>query len=106
MMLPRRQTAACGSLTRDNRMNAVDRDPDDDGRDSVDHLIVSLRAYVTRAPTKAKKSKGEEKRDQRPAGAKQFPPRIPPDGGHPSLFNLNVKTNMPIETNGVVITIT
>jgi hypothetical protein len=59
-------------------MNAVDRDPDDDGRDSVDHLIVSLRAYVTRAPTKAKKSKGEEKRDQRPAGAKQFPPRIPP----------------------------
>ena len=23
-------------------MNAVDRDPDDDGRDSVDHLIVSL----------------------------------------------------------------
>jgi hypothetical protein len=59
-------------------MNAVDRDPDDDGRDSVDHLIVSLRAYVTRAPTKAKKSKGEEKRGQRPAGQKQYPPRIPP----------------------------
>ena len=59
-------------------MNAVDRDPDDDSRDSVDHLIVSLRAYVTRAPTKAKKSKGEEKRGQRPAGKKQFPPRIPP----------------------------
>jgi hypothetical protein len=59
-------------------MNAVDRDPDDDSRDSVDHLIVSLRAYVTRAPTKAKKSKAEEKRGQRPAGKKQFPPRIPP----------------------------
>jgi hypothetical protein len=59
-------------------MNTVDRDPDDDGRDSVDHLIVSLRAYVTRAPTKAKKSKGEEKRGQLPASKKQFPPRIPP----------------------------
>jgi hypothetical protein len=59
-------------------MNAVDRDPDNDGRDSVDHLIVSLRAYVTRAPTKAKKSKGEEKSGQRPAGKKQYPPRIPP----------------------------
>jgi hypothetical protein len=33
---------------------AVDRDPDDDCRDSVDHLIASLRAYVTRAPTKAR----------------------------------------------------
>jgi hypothetical protein len=59
-------------------MDAVDREPDDDGGDSVDHLIVSLRAYVTRAPTKAKKIKGEEKRGQRPAGKKQFPPRIPP----------------------------
>ena len=59
-------------------MNAVDRDPDDDSRDSVDHLIVSLRVYVTRAPTKAKKSKGEEKRGKRPAGKKQFPPRMPP----------------------------
>jgi hypothetical protein len=59
-------------------MSAVDRAPDDDGRDLVDHLIVSLRAYVTRAPTKAKKSKGDEKRGQRPAGKKQFPPRIPP----------------------------
>jgi hypothetical protein len=37
-----------------------------------------LRAYVTRPPTKAKKSKGEEKRGQRPAGKKQYPPRIPP----------------------------
>lgn len=61
-----------------NRMSAIDRDPDDDGRDSVDPLIVSLRAYVTRLPTKAKKSKGEEKRSRRPAGKKQFPPRIPP----------------------------
>ena len=59
-------------------MNTVDRDPDDDGRDSVDHLIVSLRAYVTRAPTRAKKNKGEGKSSQRPAGKKQFPPRIPP----------------------------
>ena len=59
-------------------MNAVDRDPDDDGRDSVDHLIVSLRAYVTRAPTRAKKNKGEGKSSQRPAGQKQYPPRIPP----------------------------
>jgi hypothetical protein len=59
-------------------MNAVDRDPDDDSRDLVDHLIVSLRAYVTRAPTKAKKSKGEENRGQRLAGKKEFPPRIPP----------------------------
>jgi hypothetical protein len=59
-------------------MSAVDRAPDEASRDSVDHLIVSLRAYVTRAPTKAKKSKGEEKRGQRPAGKKQFPPRIPP----------------------------
>jgi hypothetical protein len=59
-------------------MNAVDRDLDEDSQDSVDHLIVSLRAYVTRAPTKAKKSKGEEKPGQRPAGKKQFPPRIPP----------------------------
>ena len=59
-------------------MSAVDRDPDEDSRDSVDHLIVSLRAYVTRAPTKAKRSKGEEKPGQRPAGKKQFPPRIPP----------------------------
>jgi hypothetical protein len=58
-------------------MSAVDRDPDEDSRDSIDHLIVSLRAYVTRAPTKAKKSKGKEKRDQRPAG-KKIPPRIPP----------------------------
>jgi hypothetical protein len=37
-----------------------------------------VRAYVTRTPTKAKKSKGEEKRSQRPAGQKQYPPRIPP----------------------------
>jgi hypothetical protein len=37
-----------------------------------------LRAYITRALTKAKKSKGEEKRGQRPAGQKQYPPRIPP----------------------------
>ena len=59
-------------------MNTVDRDPDDDGRDLVDHLIVSLRAYVTRAPTRAKKNKGEGKSSQRPAGKKQFPPRIPP----------------------------
>ena len=59
-------------------MSAVDRDPDDDGWDSVDHLIVSLRAYVTRAPTKAKKSKWVEKRGQRPASQKQYPPRIPP----------------------------
>jgi hypothetical protein len=59
-------------------MNAVDRDPDDNGRESVDHLIVSLRAYVTRPPTKAKKSKGEEKRGQRVARKKQFPPRISP----------------------------
>src|SRR5258708_4242775 len=78
MMSPRRQTAACGSPTTGNQMNAVNRDSDDDGLDSVDHLIVSLRAYVTRPPTKAKKSKGDEKRNQRPAGQKQYPPRIPP----------------------------
>src|ERR1700722_2836115 len=78
MMSPGRRTAARGSPTRDNRMNAADRDPDDDGRDSVDHLIVSVRAYITRAPTKPKKSKGEEKGTQRPAGKKQFPPRILP----------------------------
>jgi hypothetical protein len=59
-------------------MSAVDRDLDEDSQDSVDHLIVSLRAYVTRAPTKAKKSKGAEKPGQRPAGKKQSPPRIPP----------------------------
>jgi hypothetical protein len=59
-------------------MSTVDQDPDDDSRGSVDHLIVSLRAYVTRAPTKPKKSKGEEKRGQRVARKKQFPPRIPP----------------------------
>ena len=37
-----------------------------------------MRAYVTRAPTRAKKNKGEGKSSQRPAGKKQFPPRIPP----------------------------
>jgi hypothetical protein len=74
-------SAVCGSPTRDNRINAVDRDPDDGSRDSVDNLIVSLQAYVTRAATRAKKKKGEEELSQPSAGPKQYPPRIPPIDG-------------------------
>jgi hypothetical protein len=43
-------------------MVLVDRGSDEYGPASVDNLIVSLRAYLTRAPTKARKSKGEETR--------------------------------------------
>jgi hypothetical protein len=43
-------------------MSAVDREADDDSRDSVDHLIVSLRAYVTGADESQEGQGGEKTR--------------------------------------------
>ena len=38
-------------------MPTVDRGPNEEKLDSVDNLIISLRAFMTRAPTKSKKAK-------------------------------------------------
>jgi hypothetical protein len=46
-------------------MRTVDSSPDDPSSDPIDRLIISVRAYVTRAPTRPKKGKNSTRTDRR-----------------------------------------
>ncbi len=60
-------------------MQPVDRDFGEELSDPVDRLIISLRAYITRAPKKPKKGEKHENAKERYADPRDhFAARIPP----------------------------
>jgi hypothetical protein len=59
-------------------MQPVDRDFGDELSDPIDRLLISLRAYVTRAPRKPEKGEKADKAKARWRDPRDYYPHIPP----------------------------